>query len=182
MTEKEVLERAGERRGRYINHIAKLCREHEIDLDFQSRGGVAYRGSLHIQIAPVRSDITYAVALHELGHIVGPMQDGHRLEREAGAWIWARNNACEWTARMDAKMRRCLGSYLNWAQRDKHVRTLKGYQTGYQLCQRLITAGLRAPYVPRAEELPQPETESPAVAVQPISTSAATPDDCSDRG
>jgi hypothetical protein len=176
MTEKEVLERAGERRGRYINHIAKLCREHEIDLDFKSRGGRAYRGSQRICIAAVKSDITYAVALHELGHLLGGMQDGHRLKREAGAWIWARDNACEWTERMDATMRRGLGSYLNWAQRDKHVRTLQGYQAGYHLCQRLITAGLHVPYVPRAEELPQPEPESPTVVAQPISsTSDATP-------
>ena len=74
MTEQEVLERVGERQGRYINHVAKSCRQHEIDLEFKSQGGMAFHGSLHIQIGAVRGDVTYTVALHELGHIVGPKQ------------------------------------------------------------------------------------------------------------
>ena len=55
-----------------------------------------------MQFPPVRSVLTYVVALHELGHYLG----GHvnhpdRPVRELAAWKWARTNALIWTPAME---------------------------------------------------------------------------------
>jgi len=57
---------------------------------------------LEIQIAPVCSAISYAVALHELGHICGRYQNSpNSMTRERWAWQWARSNARKWTPRRE---------------------------------------------------------------------------------
>ena len=54
-----------------------------------------------VQIPPIRSDVTYAVALHEIGHNLGRHQNSRRsIVREVWAWRWARTNALIWTPRM----------------------------------------------------------------------------------
>src|SRR5262245_25812298 len=61
---------------------------------------------------PVRGDLSYATALHEIGHILGQHQNSQRkLVRERWAWIWARQNARTWTQRMERDAQRCLQWY-----------------------------------------------------------------------
>ncbi len=67
---------------------------------------------------PIKSAVTYAIALHELGHILGP-QRGRLLNREWQAWEWAIANALEWTTPMKVTAKRCLCSYLAKAHRRK---------------------------------------------------------------
>jgi hypothetical protein len=51
-----------------------------------------------IQIAPIKSSISYLAALHEIGHIKDPSySQSDRQERERFAWDWARRNALTWT-------------------------------------------------------------------------------------
>lgn len=100
-------------------HIEQLCLTHNISIGTHSHGGRAFRKKRQINIQPVKSAVTYAVALHEIGHIHGPWQSGTRLEREAGAWHWARNNALFWTGSMEKKLLKSLGSYIQWAKRHK---------------------------------------------------------------
>jgi hypothetical protein len=96
----------------YAAHIARICKIESIDVEGHSTGGRAYRRSRRIKIKTVKTAITYAVALHEIGHILGPRQSGTRLDKEVGAWEWAERNALEWTPAMSAKRAKCLQSYL----------------------------------------------------------------------
>lgn len=92
-------------------HIAELARANSIVINWSSHRGCAFRKSRTVKIRPVCSTITYAIALHEIGHIIGPMQKEKRLFREAGAWLWARDNAPVWTDAMTRTMVRSLHAY-----------------------------------------------------------------------
>jgi hypothetical protein len=95
------------------SHIEVLCAKHSIRLEFRHTGGRAWRKTRRVSVAPIRSAMTYAVALHEIGHIAGK-SSARRLDREAAAWKWARENAIKWTPTMEAKMKSCLDSYAKW--------------------------------------------------------------------
>ena len=42
--------------------------------------------------------LSYATAMHEIGHILGRYQNSRRvMVRESWAWVWARRNALMWT-------------------------------------------------------------------------------------
>ena len=57
---------------------------------------------IEVQIPPVRSAITFATALHEIGHILGQYQNSRSvMVRERWAWKWARTNALVWTPAME---------------------------------------------------------------------------------
>ena len=103
----------------YAAHIARICKIEDIEVGHHSSGGRAWRRKRRINIRPVKTAVTYAIALHEIGHILGPRQNGVRLDKEVGAWEWAREHALEWTDQMEAKMRKCLRSYLEWSQRSR---------------------------------------------------------------
>ena len=99
------------------DHINALAARHNVRMGNHSRGGNASRRGRFINIRPVKSAITYSVALHELGHVLGPYQSQPRLYKEAGAWKWALENALVWTPPMQKTMIRSLTSYLKWQQR-----------------------------------------------------------------
>ena len=63
-------------------------------------------------VSPIVDETTYAVALHELGHLLSPtgavravaagnVRNLMRIEEDA-AWTWARHYALDWTPTMDA--------------------------------------------------------------------------------
>jgi antirestriction protein ArdC len=55
-----------------------------------------------VWITPIRSAISYATALHEIGHILGRHQRSpDTLVRERWAWRWAKENALIWTPAME---------------------------------------------------------------------------------
>lgn len=81
----------------------------------EGNNGTAYRFGRVIRIRPVKSAITYAIALHEIGHILGHGNGLKRLEKEALAWQWAKDNAIEWRKPMKQAMKKRLLSYLRWA-------------------------------------------------------------------
>jgi hypothetical protein len=65
-----------------------------------------------MQFPVVRSAITYAVALHELGHYLGEHVDHPDcIVRERAAWQWARTNALVWTTGMERCVTWSLSSY-----------------------------------------------------------------------
>jgi hypothetical protein len=97
-------------------HIEELCNQHEIDIEFtrRSRRGLqAYAAGPFqlICIPPIRSAVSYATALHEIGHILGPLQWAGVLKREEGAWRWAERNALIWTDAMERDRQRCMAWY-----------------------------------------------------------------------
>jgi len=62
-----------------------------------------------IQLAPIRSEISYATALHEIGHMLGRYQRSRsQMVRERWAWEWARRNALCWTPAMEHDASRAL--------------------------------------------------------------------------
>lgn len=100
------------------DHISRLVVENNILAEYKQGSGRAWRKVRKIRIPPVKSSISYAVALHEIGHVIGP-QSGHRLNKEAQAWLWARENAILWNDTMSGKAATCMTSYLNWCHRRK---------------------------------------------------------------
>jgi hypothetical protein len=93
-------------------HVIDLCSKHEIAFNWCQRPSQAWaaRGEFEaICIAPVRSRISYATALHELGHILGRyQQSSDMMIRERWAWRWAKENARIWTPVMDLFANRSL--------------------------------------------------------------------------
>jgi hypothetical protein len=62
-----------------------------------------------VQFVPVWSALTYAVALHELGHALGRhVNHVDDIVRERDAWDWARANAIAWTPKMERLAAMCM--------------------------------------------------------------------------
>jgi hypothetical protein len=109
-------------------HVDELCELHGIVRLIGTRG----RAEVHrrngtrtiaIRIPPVRGQVTYFVALHEIGHLVGPGRSGTRLDKEAAAWRFALGEAL--VLPTDACRRRIgkrLRSYVTWAELRQHRR------------------------------------------------------------
>ena len=78
-----------------------------------------------IFIRPVRSTVTYADALHELGHILDPKAFKARTELvcEAQAWKWAKEHALFWNDTAENYKNLCLSLYLkeNPKPHDRHI-------------------------------------------------------------
>lgn len=107
-------------------HIDDLCLTHGIRrvtgggravvIRVRHRNGETER-RLEIRVPPVRGQVSYFVALHEIGHLVGPGRSGRRLEREAAAWQFALAEAL--VAPTESTRRRIgkrLRSYVTWAE------------------------------------------------------------------
>lgn len=108
------------------SHIVQLCAEHGIELTGSSARGRAIRwrgGRLEISIPEIRGQVSYFIALHEIGHLVGRGRSAPRLEAEANAWVWALDHAAvdptEATLRSISKR---LRGYLEWARNRQHRR------------------------------------------------------------
>jgi hypothetical protein len=109
-------------------HVDELCGLHRIERLNGGRGRAIRSGgrneaTLQIKIPPIRGQVTYFIALHEIGHLVGPGRSGPRLEKEAAAWRWALANAIvEPTQASRRSMGRRLRSYVRWAELRQHRR------------------------------------------------------------
>lgn len=103
----------------YEEHIEILLAQHEITVDWRERTNArSWRNIRKVRLERVRGASSYAIALHEIGHVVGP-QGGRRLEKEAQAWRWAQENAIEWTEGMERLVARCIETYLVWCERKR---------------------------------------------------------------
>ena len=95
-------------------HFLKLCADEEVDVqwcDTPSKA-LALSGELEFIRAPrISSEIAYAVAMHELGHIKSRELSSDQIVRERAAWDWARSNALMWTAHMEGYAAASLQSY-----------------------------------------------------------------------
>ena len=96
-------------------HIARLCADNAIThYTHPRRTGEAGASpeEREIRTPPVRSAATYAVAMHEIGHVLGRHQRSRKtMVAERWAWRWARENAIAWTDRMERQAARALASY-----------------------------------------------------------------------
>jgi hypothetical protein len=85
-------------------HVVGLCSEHEITYTWCRRPTQAWaaREWEEVCIPPIKSAISYATALHEIGHILGRHQlSSKTMVRERWAWKWAKRKALSWTPIMD---------------------------------------------------------------------------------
>lgn len=57
-------------------------------------------------------DVTYAICLHEIGHLLGRHRTSKKtIVRERDAWRFAKARAIHWTSAMEAEMRSSLKWY-----------------------------------------------------------------------
>jgi hypothetical protein len=88
--------------------------------------GYAWRGQRAIEVAPIRSEAAFAVAMHELGHCAHPCQPDHVRVRlhsrrtacvpcELAAWMFAIDTASAWSRPMHTEMADALGTYRQYA-------------------------------------------------------------------
>jgi hypothetical protein len=107
-------------------HIEDLCREYDIELAGASSRGRAVRwrgGRLEISIPPIRGQVSYFIALHEIGHLVGRGRSAPRLESEANAWLFAlEHSVVEPTPATKRSISRRLRGYLAWARNRQYRR------------------------------------------------------------
>ena len=72
---------------------------------------------LEIRVPPVRGQVSYFVALHEIGHLVGAGRSGRRLEREEAAWRFAFAEALVHPTYVTRRrIGKRLRSYVTWAE------------------------------------------------------------------
>jgi len=109
-------------------HVDELCARHGIVRLSGSRGRAEVhrrngRRTAAIRVPPIRGQVTYFVALHEIGHLVGPGRSGTRLEKEAAAWRFAFGEArVEPTDACRRRIGRRLRSHVTWAELRQHRR------------------------------------------------------------
>jgi len=107
---------------RLDRHARDLAAAHRVELVHRGRG-LAYRRARRITVPPIRGRMSYLVALHELGHVVGP-NPRLRLEQEVAAWQWAlAHTIVEPTPANYRSIARALGSYRLRAERRRGMRT-----------------------------------------------------------
>ena len=105
------------KRDELTDHIQRLCRQHDVHIsERKAGGGWARKRARTISIRPVKTERTYIIALHEIGHIIGNNRSGRRLEQEAAAWDFVLEQATLPLSHASyAFMLRCLNSYLHRA-------------------------------------------------------------------
>lgn len=107
-------------------HLKSLCRTHRIKWKVHQGGNKLSAADLKnrvIHTSKIRGYVTYAVALHEVGHLLSKSLSKPRLYQEGEAWDWAMKNALVWNRQMQCTMVRGLSSYLKIAYVD-HQRGL----------------------------------------------------------
>jgi hypothetical protein len=97
-------------------HIERLVVQYDIFHDTQSvtrsAGAYALLDVGAIATPPIKGEISYATALHEIGHIRGRYQNSRNpMTCERWAWHWARANALTWTPRMERSAVEALDSH-----------------------------------------------------------------------
>jgi len=105
----------------FQSHIEQLLLRNQITVTWSGSGGRAWRKTQRVRLSPVKLEITYAVALHEIGHILGD-QPKTRIDREVAAWQWARAYAIEWTPVMQAAAVKRLNNYIAWSRRHQTMK------------------------------------------------------------
>lgn len=96
-----------------VKHLEELCVQHKVDcIIMEGCKPFAYPTIRRIHIHPIKSDISYAVALHELGHVVCEHRpEQNRVWKELLAWRWAKANAAVWTNTMEGHQKWCLHTW-----------------------------------------------------------------------
>lgn len=108
------------------DHVYQLADQHHVIILYKGRG-MAYRHKRFITIPPIKGQVTYFVALHELGHIIGP-NPSRVLDKERAAWEWAlANTIVEPSPATLRSIQRYVCSHLYRAQRRRGMVVPDGF-------------------------------------------------------
>lgn len=105
----------------FAAHIEALCEANRIKINYADMDEVAYISERAVRIRPIKGDMSYASAMHEIGHILARWKGRPALVEETGAWLWAEKNALTWTMPMRQLAARCLKTYYNTRKRNDPV-------------------------------------------------------------
>lgn len=105
----------------FAAHIDALCEVNRIKIEFADKDEFAVVDDRTIRIRPVRGDLSYASAMHEIGHILGRWKNRPTMIEETGAWLWAEKNAISWTDPMRELVARSLKSYHSTRRAGEHL-------------------------------------------------------------
>lgn len=125
----------------HAEHARRLAAEHDIDLlelpGMKPEDSCANTALRMVACAPIFEETTYAVALHEMGHVAvqgtasrvvevlmafmaGRAKTARRaLADEDEAWAWARAHAMEWTDVMQSVMDWSRGTYARGLEKEE---------------------------------------------------------------
>lgn len=112
-------------------HAHELANQHgillmDIEMPWQDSAAEVYSRSIFC--AHIVDETTYAVAMHEIGHLVAkggiieavlnladtnPLKHILKIQEEFAAWEWARAHACEWTIAMENTQQWAFNTYLH---------------------------------------------------------------------
>jgi hypothetical protein len=84
--------------------------EHRVISRKQHRLARAIYADRAIYAPSVTDELSYAIALHEIGHFVVASRQGTLLD-EAAVWSWVRSSALIWPAIYDELVAHCLAGY-----------------------------------------------------------------------
>lgn len=97
----------------YEEHIRTLAKQLGAivvsDEQVEVEWSVALNRSM-VVVPLLETDVAYAAALHELGHCRGESFID-TVQEEQAAWLWARENAMEWTDAMERSSQAALATY-----------------------------------------------------------------------
>lgn len=109
----------------FISHVKDITEKNGIGVVVIETRFPKFRANItkrNIEISGVNGPLSYAAAMHEIGHIIveGPnfnpysyisMPLDERFKMETDAWDWAKENCLEWTPDMDRLKSACLHTY-----------------------------------------------------------------------
>lgn len=98
-------------------HIESLALTHGVTVDWHKRTNArAWRKTRKVRLQFIKTTSHYAIALHELGHVLG-CNYGSRCNKERQAWEWALAKAIPQSFDGDAwkTVYTSLFSYIEWA-------------------------------------------------------------------
>jgi hypothetical protein len=115
--------------GSLNDHAIRLALDCQIDVFCAGVGGRAHgaQDNRSITVPPVCDERSYAILLHELGHVASPDGDSRQYRHvvigssliaiggETGAWTWAVSHATRWTRDMQDVLSQSLDSYRSHA-------------------------------------------------------------------
>jgi hypothetical protein len=103
-------------------HVRELADRHGVKIEHRGNG-LACRSERWVTIPEVRGQVTYLLALHELGHVLMESEPALRVDQEVAAWEWAFDNSIvEPTASNYRSILRCLYHYEQRARRRRRMR------------------------------------------------------------
>jgi len=102
-------------------HVRSLIRTHKLKVRWLSPEDSVHDSGIFekcILLKHIKSPGAYAVAMHEIGHILSKSMHQPTLFKEALAWQWAKANALHWSAPMQRALVVGLRSHVQLALAD----------------------------------------------------------------